>query len=241
MRSAYSLKVFLVFIILVLHASACLNTNDSVDRNPYKLDITQSTEDYAQQIKMNSQMRMIDVGKYIKGIALDIRYATKNNFTGEVIYTAPKAFLRKPVAEALQKVQDSLYYYNIGLKIYDAYRPYAATLRFYDVYPDTNFVANPRYGSRHNRGCAVDVTLIELASGKEIPMPTEYDDFTSKANPGYTNLPDTVLTNRKFLFDIMSHFGFTHYPSEWWHFDFTGWDNFKLMDLSFEELEKAPE
>jgi len=83
------------------------------------------------------------------------------------------------------------------------------------------------------------VTLVEITSGKEIPMPTEYDDFSPKSHPEYANLPDTVIANRKLLFGVMSHFGFTRYPSEWWHFDYNGWDHYPLMDLSFEELEAA--
>lgn len=180
---------------------------------------------------------MVDVSKIIDDIALDIRYATKNNFTKQVIYTAPKAFARKPVVEALKQVQDSLAFLNLGLKIYDAYRPYAATLLFYEIYPDTNFVANPRYGSRHNRGCAIDLTLIDKNTGNEIPMPSGFDDFSEKAHPDYTNLPDTVLANRALLFSVMSHFGFTHYPSEWWHFDHIGWEDFQLMNISFEDIE----
>ena len=208
-------------------------------QNPYLLDITQAIQAYKEQVLSNPQMRMVDLAKTIPRIRIDIRYATKNNFTREVIYTEPKAFLRKPVAEALKKVQDSLAFYKIGLKVFDAYRPYAATLRFYEVYPDTNFVANPRKGSRHNRGCAIDLTLIELATGKELPMPTPFDDFSPKANPEYTELPEPVLTNRKFLFELMAHFGFKPISTEWWHFDFSGWADYKLMDLSFKELEEA--
>lgn len=211
------------------------------DSNPYQLPITQTKDSYLQKVSENPQMQMIDLGKSIKGIVLDIRYATTNNFTGEIIYAAPKAFVRRLVAEAVQKIQDSLLYYRLSLKIYDAYRPYAATLKFFKVYPDTSFVANPRQGSRHNRGCAIDVTLVERVTEKEIPMPTAFDDFSIKANPEYANLPDTVIANRKFLFGIMAYFGFKPIASEWWHFDFNGWENYPLMDLTFEELERAGE
>ena len=170
--------------------------------NPYHLDIIQTQEEYKELVRIHPEMRMTDLEKAIKGIRLDIRYATRNNFTGEVIYTAPKAYAKMPVAQALKRVQDSLSLYHLGLKVFDAYRPYAATLRFYEVYPDTTFVANPRSGSRHNRGCAVDLTLVEFATGKELPMPTGYDDFSPKASPDYTDLPDTVIANRKFLFGI---------------------------------------
>lgn len=213
--------------------------NITIDRNPFHLALTQTPEAYRQQVAGNPDMLMVDLAKKINGVVLDIRYATANNFTHKVIYAAPRAFARKPVADAFQKVQDSLSRYRLGLKIYDAYRPYAATLLFYKVYPDSNFVANPRYGSRHNRGCAIDITLVERNTGKEIPMPSAFDDFSVKASPEYANLPDTVIANRKLLFGVMEHFGFKHYSSEWWHFDFTGWESYPLMDLSFEELDKT--
>ena len=214
-----------------------MNESKTEKLNPYNLDITQSKDAYDREVRQNPDWKLEDLSK-IRGIYLDIRYATTNNFTGKVIYLSPRAFARMPVFDALQKVQDSLSHFMLGLKIYDAYRPYAASLKFFEVYPDTNFVANPRNGSRHNRGCAVDLTLVELSTGKELPMPTEYDNFTEKAHPDYKDLPDTVLTNRKLLFGIMEHFGFSYYPTEWWHFEYKGWEKYKLLDLTFEELER---
>lgn len=226
------LKYILVFS---LFAFSCSKQENLIPANPYNLDLVQTIEDYNNLISQNPDNELKNLNS-IPGIVLDIRYATNNNFTGKVIYTTPEAFLRKPVAEALRRVQDSLAHHNLALKIFDAYRPYSATLKFYEVYPDTNFVANPKSGSRHNRGCAVDLTLVEKSSQKEIPMPSFFDDFSEKANPEYSNLSDSVKANRKLLFDIMSHFGFTHYPTEWWHFDYKNWQNYKLMNLSFEQL-----
>ena len=228
----------LIFLFSLLYG-VCFSQTALSKRNPYNLKLIVSVDAYRQQVAKEPQMLMVDLEKAIGGIVTDIRYATKNNFTGEIIYSAPRAFVRKPVAEALRKVQDSLAYYHLGLKIYDAYRPYAATLKFYEVYPDTNFVADPRYGSNHNRGCAVDVTLVELSTGRELPMPTQFDDFTKKAGMAYTNLPDAVLKNRKLLSGVMSSFGFNPYTLEWWHFDFRERKKYSLMDLSFEELEKV--
>ena len=228
----------ILFAFLILYIQGCNRVTQSAKNNPYNLDLVQTKEEYNHQVTVNPLTKMEDIQK-IKGIVLDIRYATSDNFTGKVIYTTPKAFARMPVFDALQKIQDSLSRLNLGLKIFDAYRPYAATLKFHDVYPDTNFVANPRSGSRHNRGCAIDLTLIDISAGKELQMPTEFDNFSEKAHRDYPDLPDTVLTNRKFLLDIMSHFGFTCIGSEWWHYDFNGWQNYKLMDLSFEELENS--
>lgn len=233
------LHAFVVILLISLTPFAGTGQTPVSNRNPYNLKLTVSVDAYRQQVAKNFRNRMVDLEKAIEGIATDIRYATENNFTGEVIYTEPRAFVRNPVAEALGKVQDSLAVHKIGLKIYDAYRPYAATLKFYEVYPNTNFVANPRYGSKHNRGCAVDLSLVELSSGKELPMPTGFDEFSAKAGMAYTNLSDTVLANRRLLSGVMTYFGFEQNPSEWWHFDFTGWKNFALMDLSFSELDKA--
>jgi D-alanyl-D-alanine dipeptidase len=227
----------LLFILLFASLSSKgVETDCSKKPNPYKLEIINCFEDYQKQISENPNFELIDLEKLIPTIVLDIRYATNNNFTEKVIYTMPKAFLRKPVAMALLKVQDSLSKLKLGLKIFDAYRPYAATLKFFEIYPDTNFVADPRYGSRHNRGAAVDLTLIDLNTKKEINMPTRFDDFSEKAHPDYMNFSDEVLKNRALLFNIMSYFGFTHYPTEWWHFDFNNWQSFPLLDLTFEEL-----
>lgn len=231
------------FLFISLFINSCNNDVSENNKckeysNPYNLNIIYCIDTYKNDIKNNPDMELIDLEKSIKGIFLDIRYATSNNFTKEIIYTSQKAYTRKPVYQALQKVQDSLSHHNLALKIYDAYRPYSATVKFYEVYPDTNFVANPKYGSRHNRGCAVDLTLVDIKTGKEIAMPSEFDDFSEKAHPDYMKLSEEVIKNRDFLFSIMQHFGFTHYPTEWWHFDFNGWEKYPLMDISFENLEK---
>lgn len=232
--------IFLSLFFFLFQLIGCTKNVDDCTKkpNPYKLDIIQCMSDYKNLIATNPDMELIDLSKFIPSINLDIRYATTNNFTGKIIYTKPKAFARKQVAIALQKAQDSLNKLGLGIKIYDAYRPYSATIKFFEVYPDTNFVANPQFGSRHNRGCAIDLTLIDLKTGKEIPLPTPFDDFTEKAHPDYPNFPEEVLKNRALLFAVLSHFGFTHYPTEWWHFDYQGWQQYPLMDLYFEELEK---
>ena len=204
--------------------------------NPYGLDIISTLPDYRRTIRENGSNQLVDLEKSIGGIVLDMRYATSNNFTGQPIYPAPKAYLRKVEADSLLKIQLDLQKKGLGLKIFDAYRPYSVTLKFFKVYPDTNFVASPRTGSRHNRGCAVDLTILETSSGKELEMPTPFDDFTVKASQSYRNLPDRVLQNRKLLRDIMVRHGFEPLESEWWHYDFGGWRNFKIMDIAFDEL-----
>lgn len=211
-------------------------TQQPKKENPYHLEIVSNMADYKKSISSNPANRLVDLEKEIPGIVLDIRYATSNNFTHQTIYPSSKAFLHKPVYDALLKVLQTLKGKGIGLKIYDAYRPYAVTIKFFEVYPDTTFVASPKTGSRHNRGCAVDLTLIDLKSGKELEMPTAFDDFTEKAMQNYMNLPQKALQNRQLLLDVMSKNGFLPYESEWWHYDFKGWKNYPIMDLSFEEL-----
>lgn len=200
------------------------------------LYVVSDIEEYKRQIADKSDMELINLEKAIPGIVLDIRYATKNNFTGEVIYTLPRAYVRKPVANALKEVQKTLASRDLSLKVYDAYRPYAATVKFYEVYPNTDFVADPRYGSRHNRGCAVDVSLVRLSTGEEIAMPSGFDEFSERANPAFMGLSEDVMANRQLLFDVMAQHGFAHFPTEWWHFDFQGWEDYPIMDLSFEKL-----
>lgn len=205
--------------------------------NPYGLDILSTVSQYLENIENNPNHELVDLSKEIPDVVLDIRYATDNNFTREIIYPSAMAFARKPIAEALKKVQAELKKKGLGLKIYDAYRPYAATVKFYEVYHDTTYVANPRYGSRHNRGAAVDITLIDLNTGKELPMPTEFDDFSKNAHPDSRNTSKEEKENRDYLIHIMGLYGFSVYPHEWWHFDYKGWREFPLMDLSFEQLE----
>lgn len=204
----------------------------------YKYGITPLTyAQYKKSIQQNAAKQLIDLEKFIPGIVLDIRYATANNFTGEQIYNLSKAYARKPVAEALKKAQAELKLKGYGIKIYDAYRPYAATVKFYEVYKDTTFVASPYKGSRHNRGCAIDMSLIDLATGKELKMPTGYDAFVREARPTYPVKDEVVKKNRDLLISTMTKYGFRVNSAEWWHFDFKGWSAFEVMDIAFEELE----
>ena len=167
---------------------------------------------------------------------LDIRYATSNNLMHRPVYTVAAAFLRAPAAAALNAVQKDLAAKGYGLKIFDAYRPYTVTVTFYEAYHDTNFVASPYTGSRHNRGCAVDLTLIDLKTGRELTMPTAYDAFTPKASATYADLPAEALRHRKLLQDVMLRHGFLIYAHEWWHFDYAGWKDYPVTDIPFEAL-----
>jgi D-alanyl-D-alanine dipeptidase len=133
-------------------------------------------------------------------------------------------------------VQNELNKSGIGLKIFDGYRPYSVTVKFYELASDKSFVANPKDGSRHNRGCAIDLTLINLKTGKELEMPTPYDSFAPEAAANFDKLSEQVLKNRALLINTMEKNGFKVLSNEWWHFDFNGWKNFELMDIPFEDL-----
>lgn len=206
-------------------------------QNKYGLKAT-TYDEYAKSVESNPQKALVDLEEIIPGIVLDIRYATTNNFTKEKIYNLAKAYARRPVAEALKKIQAELKLQGLGIKVFDAYRPYKATVKFYEVYRDTTYVASPYRGSRHNRGCAVDLTLIYLTSGEELKMPTGYDSFSKAAWPA-TPIDDPVIRkNRALLIQIMQKHGFRVNSSEWWHFDFIGWKKYEVLDIDFEELEK---
>ena len=174
---------------------------------------------------------LVDVQKVIPGVVLDIRYATTNNFTGQQLYPFSKCYLRRASAEKLRAAQAELGTMGYGLKIFDGYRPLSVQWKMWEVYPQPGYVADPRKGSRHNRGAAVDVTLIRLSDGTELPMPTPYDDFTEKAHRKFNDLPDEVIRNRELLEQVLTKRGFIGLYTEWWHFDDKDWRNYPILDV----------
>lgn len=205
-------------------------------QNKYGLNIVNDFQSYKAAIAKNPNVELVDIKKAIPTVVLDIRYATKNNFMKQVMYKQARAFARKPVVEKLKIIQAALKKKGYGLKIYDGYRPYAVTVSFYQKASDKNFVANPAKGSKHNRGCAIDLSIIDLKTGKDVPMPTPYDSFEAAAAPHYTDLPAHIIKNRDFLINTMQANGFKVIYNEWWHFDFVGWQAYDLMDIPFEKL-----
>jgi D-alanyl-D-alanine dipeptidase len=204
--------------------------------NPFGLAVINDVAEYHKSIAENPEKRLVELKKHIPGLKLDIKYATKNNFAKQAVYKQARAFARLPVANALKNVQIELNKSGLGLKIFDGYRPYSVTVKFFDIASDKNFVANPKDGSRHNRGCAIDLTLIDLITGKDLNMPTSYDSFAASASSDYRDLPAEVIKNRDTLINVMERNGFRVLDNEWWHFDFKGWKEFELMDIGFEEL-----
>lgn len=173
-------------------------------------------------------------------IKRDIRYATTNNFTGAVFYKQPKAFMQKPAGKAVARANQSLKPRGLGLLIHDAYRPWHVTKMFWDATPDhlKDFVANPANGSRHNRGCAVDLTLYDLATGQPIQMVAGYDEFSPRSFPLYPGGTSRQRWYRELLRRTMEAHGFTVYEYEWWHFDYKDWKQYRIGNATFEELVK---
>jgi len=174
-------------------------------------------------------------------IKLDIRYAGSDNFVGRPVYPEARAFLQKPAAKALVRVHKKLKKQGLGLVIFDGYRPWAITKLFWDVVPEDKrkFVADPAKGSKHNRGCAVDLSIFDLKTGALIDMPSGYDEFTERASPNYTGGTPQQRANRDMLRKLMEAEDFTVNPNEWWHFDYKNWQDYAIYDISFGEAERG--
>ena len=181
---------------------------------------------------------LVELTKLSKTIKLDIRYATADNFTGRVVYPAARAFLQRPAAEAVVRVHKLLKKQGLGIVIYDGYRPWAITKLFWDVVAldQRKYVADPVKGSKHNRGCAVDLGIYNLKTGNAIPMPSGFDEFTERASPDYKGGTAEERSNRDMLRRMMEAEGFTVNANEWWHFDFKDWEQYAIYDIAFSEV-----
>lgn len=198
--------------------------------------VTNSIDALHREARADSGHALVRLTDIIPGLKLDIRYATSNNFTGKAQYAIAAAWLRRKPALALAHVQQQLAKQGYALKVYDAYRPYAVTLALWHSTTAHRFVANPRKGSQHNRGIAVDITLIDLHTGAEMDMGTGYDNFTDSAHHEFKKLPAPVLARRRLLKDLMTQNGFNAVPNEWWHYHWRD-KNYSLLNIPFEKLE----
>lgn len=171
-------------------------------------------------------------------IRLDIRYASTNNFMGTVFYDEPRAFLQRPAAEALVRAHQSLREKGYGILIHDAYRPWYVTKMFYDATPEEQkiFVANPESGSRHNRGAAADITLYDTKTGEVSTFVSGYDEFSPRAFPDYPGGTSRQRWLRNLLRREMEAQGFDVYAFEWWHFDHRDWQEYQILNTSFDAL-----
>jgi D-alanyl-D-alanine dipeptidase len=174
-------------------------------------------------------------------LKLDIRYATSENFLGRPVYKEARAFLQRPAAEALVHANRALRRKGYGLVIHDGYRPWSVTKIFWDATPDDKkeFVADPAKGSRHNRGCAVDLSMFDLKTGKLVEMPSSYDEMSERSHINYQGGAEESRRLRDMLRAAMEAEGFAVYEPEWWHYDYKDWKEYPILNISFSEIEKS--
>lgn len=206
--------------------------------NKYGLRVIMDTRELQKSCRSLPGKKMVILAPS-PGLVLDLRYSTPNNFMRQALYPSLRyTFLRKAAADALQQVSVELGGKGIGLKIFDAYRPYSVTEKMWGLVKDDRYAADPRKGSGHNRGIAVDLTLLWLNNGQELDMGTGFDNFSDTAHHAFTALPAVVLQNRQLLKSTMEKYGFKALDTEWWHYYLPDSNNFELLDIPFAELKK---
>lgn len=181
-------------------------------------------------VSFQLRAELVDIQEIIPQIQIDLKYATADNFTKQVVYDFHTCYLVKEAALKLRDVQNELETIGLGLKIWDGFRPVSAQWKFWELVPDERYVSDPRKGGRHTRGTAVDLTLI-TKDGKELSMPSEFDDFSEKAHRDYMGGSDEAIKNRTLLVEVMEKHDFIGLPTEWWHFDLIGWESFPPLDI----------
>lgn len=207
--------------------------------NKYGLKVIKDTKILQKEIALDSNKRMVNLHTIMPELQLDLKYASIHNFMEERLYPRlHTTFLRKPVADSLEKVVEYLKDQNLTIKIFDAYRPYSVTEKMWDKVKDDRYAADPSKGSGHNRGVAVDLTLVDLQTKKELPMGTGFDNFSDTAHSGFSNLPAEELSNRNILKNAMGKFGLIQLSTEWWHFYLPNSSQYELLDISFSDLKK---
>ncbi len=212
-------------VLPFLYLSLFLQLTSCVSRPPHETGTFKTTD-------------LVELVKLDTSIHLDIRYATSNNLEGRPVYTEARAFLQRPAAEALVKVNYELRKQGYGLLVFDGYRPWSVTKLFWDLTPkkDKIFVANPKEGSKHNRGCAADLTIYEIATGKEVQMTGVYDEMSERSYPNYTGGTAVQRKMRDLLRSKMEAGGFSVYEYEWWHFDFSDWKSYRIGNIKFSDI-----
>jgi len=206
----------------------------------YGIQAVETKEAYLAAVRADSNMEMLELHDLDAGIVYELGYATTNNFSGIAMYPkgTNRTFMRRPAALALANVQKELNQQGLGLKIWDAYRPYSITCKFWELVHDDRYTADPHKGSYHNRGIAADLTIINLATGKELVMPTRWDAFSDSAHHDYTALSPEMLANRELLKRTMEKYGFELFQTEWWHYNWPHPEKYDVLDLDFRTLDK---
>lgn len=214
--------------------------SQGLEESSYGVLVLKDPAFYESTTQKNPLKKMIELKDLIPDLIYDLRYAGPNNFTKTTLYpTKTKhSFLRSAAAQALQKVQAELKQKGYGLKLFDAYRPYSVTVRFWELIKDDRYVAHPGKGSGHNRGLAIDLTIIKKATGKELNMGTGFDNFSDTAHQGFKDLPKDILENRALLTTVMIKHGFKPLETEWWHFYWPNDQSYEVLDIPNETIYK---
>lgn len=242
MKKAKSKILALTLMLIAACSLACNETAVAVNDVPNIEPQTTAPADPIQTLTPEQKVKeagLVELTRLEPSIKLDIRYATTNNFVGKVIYKEARAFMQRPAADTIARIHRKLKDQGIGLVIFDGYRPLSATKIFWEVTPANKkqFVADPKNGSRHNRGCAVDLSLFDLKTGENLDMPTDFDDFTAKAAIDYSGATDAQKKNRQTLRKAMESDGFKVYATEWWHYDFQECPENRILNVPFSEIE----
>ena len=233
-------KNFLILISLSVFFRLSAQTEVSeIPISRYGLPVINDIRVYKAQVAKNPENRLMDVRGMIRDARFIITYATDQNFLKRKIYPSAELFLRKPAAEGLVKAAEILRKQGLGLVLYDGYRPYAVTVLFYEEVGDTTFVADPRKGSKHNRGMAIDLSMYNLKTGELVEMPSGYDEASKRAYHEYSGGSEVAKQNRQILRSAMEKAGFSIFKYEWWHYDFMGWESCPTYDLWHDEIRKA--
>jgi zinc D-Ala-D-Ala dipeptidase len=233
MRTRLKRGIACVFFLPIVHIVFAQDT----PRSAYGLPVIKSVVLYRKSVRNHPEKQMLPLGK-IRGVVLDLRYASGNNFLHKNLYpeNTKTTFLRKPAYDALDSVCIELAGKGMMLIIFDAYRPYRVTEWLWKKVRDERYAANPAKGSGHNRGVAVDLTLADLKTHELLPMPTGFDNFSDSAHQGFESIDVKRKSNRDMLRDVMAKYGFIPLSTEWWHFSWPHPENFELLDLSFRQL-----
>ncbi len=226
--------------LLIFFSTGVLLTATAQDTSFRRPPVISKWKEYKKAVWKDPDKKMVELKSVIPGIVYDLRYASRNNFMQQLMNPAGTTvtFLRSPAAVALKIVHDELNEKGLGVKIFDAYRPYSVTVKFWELVRDERYVAHPAKGSGHNRGIAVDLTIISLKNGQELDMGTGFDNFSDTAHHGFKNLPQTILQNRHLLKSTMEKYGFRAYNDEWWHYSWPEATRFELLDIDFKKLAK---
>lgn len=232
------------FLFCLLHLASCRAPETlqlNLPLSKYGLPVVNDIGIYKKIVQANGENKLLDMRALTPDAQFDVTYATPNNLIKRAVYQTAEVFMRRPAALALQSVHQTLKQQGYGLVLFDGYRPYRVTEIFYEEIKDTTYVADPKRGSRHNRGMAIDLSLFDLKTGKRVSMPSNYDETTPRAFHSFMDSDSASLKHREILKNAMTAVGFEINLNEWWHYDFKGYRTCYTYDLWHADIKKANE